>query len=223
MSRKGFLICFTGMDGTGKTTQAKNLVSSLNVQGVNCSYVWNTYQPFLMKLILTVVRAVLFRGKDAFQDYASYTSTKRGLFRNRILARSYIYMVLLEYLCQSFMKITAPLILGKNIVSDRYYYDTVINLAVDNDYPERQVEYLMRKISCCLPVPDITFLIDVSEETSFQRKSDIPSIEHLKMRRKIYLSIGGRSGLVTLDGTMGIKILEQIIQDKVNQVLKLVT
>ena len=220
MNRKAFLICFTGMDGTGKTTQAKNLVSALNANGINCSYVWNTYQPFITKPFLTIAKALFFRGKDAFQNYTEYTGTKRSLFKNKFLAKAYEYLVLFDYLCRSFIEIRVPLIFGRSVVSDRYIYDVVANLAVDLGYSDEASGSLLSKLSHLLPKPNITFLIDMSEEACYPRKNDIPSIEHLKWRRKIYLSIGKEVGTNMLDGSVSIRELEDIIQDEVERALK---
>ena len=45
------------------------------------------------------------------------------------------------------------------------------------------------------------FLIDIPEEVAFHRKSDIPSIDYLNVRRDYYLSIAKEYGMVILDGT----------------------
>lgn len=219
--KKPFLICFTGMDGTGKTTQAKKLVKSLQAKGIKCHYAWNTYQPFLIKPLILIVRMLFFRGKDAFRDYAGYTGTKKKLFGKRYLAQGYKYLALFDYLCQSFIRIRLPLLLGKNIVSDRYIYDFAVNLVVDSEYAVRHDTKLLSELFSLLPRPDLAFLIDLPEEVSFQRKSDIPSIEHLIKRRKLYLRIGKESGLVMLDGSSDIGELGKTIENDIKRILKL--
>lgn len=219
--KKPFLICLTGMDGTGKTTQAENLVKALKAKGIKCGYVWDTYQPFLTKPFIVIIRTLFFRGKDAFQNYAGYDSTKKQLFGKRFLAQGYRYLALFDYLCQSFIRIRLPLLLGKNIVSDRYIYDFVVNLAVDLNYSDKASKRLLHKLSHLLPEPDIAFLIDLPEEVCFQRKGDIPSIEHLIKRRKLYLRIGKESGLIMLDGSSDIGELGKTIENDIKRTLKL--
>ena len=209
------------MDGTGKTTQANNLVKSLRAKGIKCHYAWNTYQPFLIKPLILIIRMLFFRGKDAFRDYKGYTGTKKELFGKRCLAQGYKYLALFDYLCQSFIRIRLPLLLGKNIISDRYIYDFAVNLAVDLNYSDKTSKRLLHKLSSLLPKPDIAFLIDLPEQVSFQRKNDIPSIKHLTKRRELYLRIGRESGLVILDGSSDINELGNNIEATIKKALKL--
>ena len=217
MTKKAFLICFIGMDGTGKTTQAKRLVNALEARGIKCKYVWNTYQPFITKPFLLMGKALFFRGKDAFKDYAEYSSTKTKVFRTPILSRVYEYLSLFDYLCQSLVTVRLPRMFGSNIICDRYVQDVAVNLAAELGYSDEKLRSRLGKLRGWLPKPDLTFLMDVPEETGFQRKDDTPSIEHLRSLRGIYLSIGKGCGAVMLDGAEDPAELESVILDKVNQ------
>lgn len=219
MTKKAFLICFVGMDGTGKTTQAKGLASALGARGVKCKYVWNTYQPFITKPFLLLGKALFFRGKDAFKDYAEYSGTKTKLFKNPLLSRVYEYLSLFDYLCQSFVTIRLPHILGSNIICDRYVQDVAVNLAVELDYSDKKLGSMLNKLLHLLPKPDLTFFMDVPEEIGYERKNDTPSIEHLRSLRRIYLSMGKEYGAVMLDGTEDLKELESVILSQVSQAI----
>ncbi|MBI5049488.1 MAG: hypothetical protein HZC11_01085 [Nitrospirae bacterium] len=49
---KGYLIVFTGIDGSGKTTQAELLAKNLRQDGLHVSYVWSRWEPFFLKPLL---------------------------------------------------------------------------------------------------------------------------------------------------------------------------
>jgi len=219
MAKKAFLICFVGMDGTGKTTQAKRLVDALEARGVKCKYVWNTYQPFITKPFLLLGKALFFRGKDAFKDYAQYSHTKIKVFRTPILSWVYEYLSLFDYLCQSLIKVRLPRLFGSNIICDRYVPDVAVNLAMELNYSDEKLRSRLDGLLSWLPQPDLTFLMDVPEETGYQRKDDTPSIEHLRSLRGIYLSIGKGCGAVMLDGTEDLARLESKILSKVSQAI----
>ena len=217
ITKRHFLVCFVGMDGTGKTTQTKRLVSALNARGINSKYVWNTYQPFLLKPFIALGQALFLRKKDAFKDYSGYSQSKHGIFKNRFLSWSYQHLLLLDYWLQSVVSIMVPLILGKTVVSDRYVYDVVANLAVDMGYSEEIIRKRVRRLLLLLPKPDLVFFLDAPEEISFQRKSDIASIEHLKNRRKIYLDMAKDARAVVVDGSKTPDEVESIVHGELKQ------
>ena len=214
--KKPFLVCFIGIDGSGKTTQAKALVRALEEHGIRSKYVWNRFEPRLTKPFMLAGKALFFRGKGMLQNYAEYSNTKKRLFQNPIIAILYQYLVLLDYLAQAVIHVRLPLLRGKNLVCDRYAHDTVADLAVDFGYSIKTTSRLNRLLYL-LPKPDIVFLIDVHEEIAYQRKDDVPSIEHLKERREIYLAM--RKGVIMLDGSKGDAELESLVLDKVKGVI----
>lgn len=216
MKTKGFLICFTGIDGTGKTTLSKELVELLNKKGVECKYVYARLNPFILKPFILVGNSVFLRRKDISKNYSEYSNTKRNaIVKHPFLSRIYQQILLFDYFFQFFFKVKVPLIFGKNIVCDRYVYDTVItDLSVDMDYSGDRVISLLNKLLCFFPEPDIAFLIDVAEEIAYQRKDDTPSIRYLKDRRDMYLDVGKEYGMVTLDGSKSLDELKNMIQKR---------
>lgn len=217
MISKGFLICFTGMDGTGKTTLSKELVELLNKKGVKCKYVYARLNPFILKPFIVIGELVFLRKKDIFKNYSEYANTKReAIEKHSFLSKVYQQILLFDYLLQIFFKVKVPLMLGKNIVCDRYVYDTVItDLSVDMNYSKDRVMELLNDLLRFFPEPDITFLIDMPEETAYQRKNDTPSIKYLKERREGYLELGKEYGMMILDGAKNLTELKNMIQNEV--------
>ena len=125
--------------------------------------------------------------------------------------------MLLDYSLQVFLKVRLPLFLGRNIICDRYLYDTVItDLAPDMGYAEDRIIALLTSMLRFFPKPDTTFLIDLREEIAYQRKDDIPSLEYLKERRNTYLNIGRKHNMVVLDGTRPIDELKGVLSQQVS-------
>jgi dTMP kinase len=219
MRSRGFLICFTGMDGTGKTTLSKNLVKSLKEREIECKYVYARLTPIISKPFMWIGRLIFLRGKNMFENYSDYANTKRtAMEHNSILSMIYQQILLFDYFFQVFFKVKIPLIFSKNIVCDRYIYDTVItDLSVDMNYSRDKVIDMLDNLLRFFPEPDTTFLIDVPEEIAYQRKNDTPSIEYLRERRGIYLNVGNKYKMVILDGTKKLEELQCEIEKEIFQ------
>ena len=214
---KAKLICFAGIDGSGKTTLAKELVKMMNERGVHYKYVYGRLEPFVLKPFISIGRRIFLRGKDMFEDYTKYSSVKNNAMkRHSFLFTVYRYILLFDYFLQLLFKIRVPLMLGKNIVCDRYVYDTVItDLSVDMNYSNTEIKNLIKKCFYIAPKPDLVFLIDLPEEVAFQRKDDTPSIEYLKERRNIYLEVGKEERMMVLDGSRSLDELKGLIRKEV--------
>jgi len=61
----------------------------------------------------------------------------------------------------------------------------------------------------------MVFFVDVPEEIACERKSDIPCIDYLKERRRIYLEIGREYGVTILNGSKDLTSLESEIVNEV--------
>jgi dTMP kinase len=198
---KSLFICFIGIDGSGKTTLAKRLTSILESRGIQVKYVWGAHDLIILRPFIAVFNLLLGHRKVNLKNYGKYHKSVKSLLQSGFLASTYKSSILLEYFLEIFFKIRMPLRLGKNIVSDRYVYDTIVNLAVNLGYSPEDFLLMLRKFMPIFPKPDLTFLVDVPEEIAYQRKKDIPSLDYLKYRRKLYSVIENEYELPRLDGT----------------------
>lgn len=213
------LICFIGVDGSGKTTLAKYLIEVMRENGVQYKYVYGRLEPFILKPFITIGRKVFLRGKDMFEDYKGYSGKKRdAIKRHPFLFEFYRYLLLFDYFLQIFFRVKLPHLLGKNIICDRYVYDTVItDLSVDMNLSSTEIKNMIKRFFYIAPKPDLTFLIDLPEEIAFQRKNDTPSIDYLRERRHIYLDIGREEEMAVLDGTRNLDELKVMVKEKAQE------
>lgn len=213
--KDNFLICFIGIDGSGKTTIAKKMVEEFNNKEFKTMYVYNTYKPFFAKPLLVLAKLLFLKNKDMYKNYDEYYSAKKNLSRRRLLYRMYQNSTLFDYVVQTFLKVNIPYFFGRNIVCDRYAYDVAVNLAVEFDYSNDEMISVLNRLLKVLPKPHKVFLMDVQEDLAFSRKDDVPSVEYLRERRNIYLDIGKEYDMMILDGAKSLKDLENLIQNEV--------
>jgi len=197
-------ILITGIDGSGKTTLAKNLVTYLEKYLGEYNYVHANEVPVLMRLVKMSIKFIFLRKHDAFKDYSDYTRKKQNISREYLLlGKLYRILMAIDYIPQVFFKIYWPLLLGRKLIVDRYVYDVVINLGLNLNYSSYDYIKEINIFFKIFPKPDICFLLDIDEHVAFSRKDDVPSVEYLKERKKIYnlFAEKGRMEVIECKGT----------------------
>ncbi len=214
---KNYLICFIGIDGTGKTTLARMLAQEMNQNNINTKYVIGRFETFkLLKPALFVIKKTLSLFGRRTDQSAEGLRTKRSMFKNRFLAKIWQLSMFLDYLLQLGYKIGLPLMLGRSISCDRYIYDTAVDTTTDFGLSVPKMKESLENMLHLAPKPNVVFLIDLPEEFASQRnlaKSDNLSLDYLRERRELYLNFRGRSEVEVLDGSKKPDELLAIIND----------
>jgi thymidylate kinase len=209
------IIAFTGMDGSGKTLQAKALSNSLSREGIDSRYVWSRWSPLLVKPAIGLGRLLISRGgASGDEQYQSFRGGKRRMFLRPGLARAWQTLAFLDYSLQVLVKIKLRSRKSRIMVCDRYVYDLLVDLGTNFGYGQEEMPRLFEAALLTLfPKPDLVFLLDLPPEEAFQRKEDVP-LSYLRDRRALYLSLGELPGVEILDGTAGIQDLMNTIHRK---------
>jgi thymidylate kinase len=197
------LICITGIDGTGKTTLAKNVAGALQGRGERALYIYGRTYPLLSRLLMFLGRTLFLRKSSPWKDYGQYTAQKKNKMRNPLFVWVYTAAILLDYYVQIWLKLLPHLGRKRIVIADRYLYDTIISdLTVHLSYTQEQTARAIKRGLSFLPKPWLTFLVDVPEEVAFARKDDVPHIDYLRERRGWYLQLQQRPEVRLLDGQL---------------------
>jgi thymidylate kinase len=190
-SRPGGLICFCGIDGSGKSSHAALLRAALDECEIPNRPVWmrGGYSPFV-----TWLKARL-RGAGAGVPEVGDASGKLRVYRQPRTRLLWGWMVAIEQIVQALLAVRVPRWLGTTLVAERYVPDTLADLSErfdDDSFSQSLPGRLMRWLC---PRPDLIVFLDVSGREAFVRKPDDWSEEILEERRRRY-----RSVLATLPG-----------------------
>lgn len=205
--KEALIVCFTGMDGTGKTTLAKSLEKSIKNSGISCKYIWcgwKGFESFLFSPIAKIIRNNRESKGGARMRGAS--------IQNNLL---FTYAAWLDYFLRIFPNLLVSLYKYDLIILDRYIYDVAIGFSINTD---REGKELLRRFFYIFPKPDITFLIDVPEEVAYTRKDDIPSIEYIAKQRAMYLKLLEEYNIHVLDGTKSKEELLSVVKMEVTKI-----
>jgi thymidylate kinase len=212
------LVCFIGVDGSGKSTMARALTDSIRERGQRCRYVYGGFTSSftIFRSAVALARALVFRGDRHMES----SPTKGRIVRNPHLSAAYQYLALSDYIFQAWFRIKLPLVLGWNVVCDRYIYDLVASVGLLLDYPLDRTLGLLRRCLAFVPAPDLVFLLDLPEALAYQRKDDIVSLDFLAARREIYLEMARHHQITLLDARSSKENLHQLAAARVLALLK---
>ena len=177
MRKKGVFICIEGLDGCGKTTQAKLLVKKLQNVGHRAMY---TAEPSKGKIGKFIKKYCLHGGK-----------------------RISTVVEALLFAADRYEHVTTEIIPALNeekiVVSDRYVYSSLAYqgaAGINLDWIETINQHAIE--------PDLALFIDVEPKTVVQRlkprKSVMENLETQRKVRKVYLKFVRKGALARVDG-----------------------
>lgn len=213
---KGRLIVFCGIDGSGKTTQADLLINSLRQNGIDVSYVHSRWEPFLMRPVIKIWNSILNKKSNSSNDsiHNIKKENRKKILSVPLISKVWFFIFALDYSIQLFARIHLRQLQNMLIISDRIFYDSIIDKAADLGKSE---EWLLNNLNSfwlnnLFPKPDIVVYVDCPEDIAFSRKNDIPDIDYLSGRRTLYLKLTEVYNWIKIDGTLPVEEIENCIR-----------
>lgn len=181
----GTLICFSGIDGSGKTTEAEKVVSELTEAGIGATHVWARWRPFVSYPFMGVL-------------YVLFGWRRKDYHKSRAVRRVWGYFLLVDQILFFVRFIYPHLQRGRVVCIDRYVLDQLVEMRYDGVYREHSGSLIQR----WLPTPDVTFLMDVPADVANERKDDtgemldrlgidVEPVEYLCRRRALFEETAG--------------------------------
>jgi dTMP kinase len=196
MGSRGFFICVEGLDGSGKTTQAKLLVKRLRTDN-NAVY---TAEPSNSTI-----------GKLLKRKYLHDDERASRIFEALLFAADRF-----EHVERA---VLPALKKGKIVVSDRYVHSSLAYQGAEG----LDLKWI-REINRHTLYPDIAIYIDVRPETALQRlkhrRSIMEKLETLQRVREIYLELVEKGELVKIDGSKSKREVSEDIMSTVQSSLR---
>lgn len=194
------LISFSGVDGSGKSTQIDNLRSALHAAGLKTTLLafWDNvvvgvkYREGFVHKVYKSERGIGAPGKPVNRR----DKNMRGW--HLTLARHFLY--LLDAINLRRVVARAKRQSGADIVIlDRYIYDELSNLNLSNSLSRTFVKFVNRLV----PRPDVAYLLDADPVAAYARKPEYP-VEFMKKCRRAYFDLAGILRTMTVIPAMGL-------------------
>jgi thymidylate kinase len=199
------LISFSGLDGSGKSTQIENLCAALRSAGLKVGQLtfWDDvvfgvkYREEFVHRVFRSERGIGAPGKPVNRR----DKNMRGW--HLTLARHLLYLLDAINLCRVVARErrrTRQQPGGDVIVFDRYIYDELANLNLHRPFTRAFVRF----IHSFVPRPDIAYVLDADPSAAHARKPEYP-IDFMSRCRESYLDLAAVLGNVNVVPAQGIR------------------
>ena len=197
----GLFVCFSGMDGTGKTTLAQFVAETLIEWDWSTVQIW-TPDFFVIRYPIALIRH-LRRGTNDSMGNPSLTpgSKPKPL-------RLFPYLALLDNWAFYWVQIKPHLIQGQVVVCDRYFYNFFLSFEYYGYASARTTAFC----TCHLPRPDLSFVLDCEPEIAWRRERDgLHNLAFFQAQRERYRSLARRLQFDLIDTNQALeRTAEQI-------------
>jgi thymidylate kinase len=201
------LVTFSGMDGAGKSTQIENLQSVLASKGLKTTIltfwddvvVLSRYREGFVRKVFKSESGVGERGKPVNRRDKNVRGWHLSLLRHGLYALDCLNLcVVIGRARQSGAKV---------IIVDRYIYDELVNLPLENKVSRT----FARVLSRLSPQPDLAFVLDAEPEAARERKPEYP-LDFLRGIRAAYLDLANSLGAIEVIPPLSISEVQRIIE-----------
>jgi len=196
-------IIFCGLDGSGKSTQAKLLHKYFIKKNIDSEYIWLRYPNKFSLIIAAILRLFKMSG------YPLSESKKNKGFKN--LGKSLFFFNLWKKFLLFDFKIVVKKLQNKNhvIIIDRFVPDVVVDLifSSENKIPSK---IIIDEFFSIIPKNSKIFFINISANVSYSRNHE-EDLETLEKKKIIYQKICKLFNISIIDGNKSIETIHQEI------------
>ena len=204
-SRTNF-VSFSGIDGSGKSTQIDALCVQLQANGLRVRVIrfWDDIARLTGLREATGHR--IFKGDKGIGTPSAPINRRDKNVRSRLMTGTRLALYLIDAISLRVAVRNALRSEVDLVIFDRYIYDELANLPLDN----RVIQMYVRLIVKLVPKPDISYFLDADPVKARARKPEYP-LEFLYVNRQTYLHLNREIDAMTVIAPMPIQDVERAV------------
>lgn len=185
---KGYLVCFVGVDGTGKTALAKKFVANMIKNKVPVKYVWFRFPYFFTLPLLLIARTL---NLTKYTRKAGYRIVEHN-FVSQPLRTLYPFVLFLDALLYYFYKVSVRTRAGFVVVCDRWVPDIIIDASIDTSNLKLEHNWIGKLYELLSLKTTLEVVVDASDTVLRKRRPEAEFDSTTKVRRFLYRSYAKR-------------------------------
>ena len=210
------IVSFSGIDGSGKSTQIESLCKRLEEAGLHVRLITFWDDVATLKRLREGAGHKVFRGDEGVGTIEKPINRRDKNIRTPLMTVVRLLLYLLDAV--SLRKITKAAFMSQAdvVIFDRYLYDELANLDLQNRVFRRYARWTMKLV----PKPNVSFVLDGDPIKARARKPEYP-LEFLQFNRVSFLTLGKMFSGITVIPPMPIDEVKAEIDRNLAEILKM--
>src|SRR5580765_3531489 len=192
-SKRPLLVTFSGVDGSGKTTQIEALLAWLREAGLQVRVLRFWDDIAVLGRMRETMSHTLFKSEKGIGSPGKPVQRRDKNVRGWYMTASRMYLYFLDAVRLALAMATTSRKNPDVVVFDRFLYDELANLDLSTRLAQEYARLLLRVI----PRPDVAFVLDVDPVQARARKPEYP-LYFIHSNRAAYLTLAKLTEGVTL-------------------------
>jgi thymidylate kinase len=211
---RSITVAFSGLDGAGKTSQARALREAVEALGSDAVLEWAPAWQLNLRFVANPVRRLLRLGPRSDAPPGLGNPDLRPAHDPTVVAHGWAVIQAFAIALSLWRARLRHALRGRVVVLDRQGLDFAVFLVYRHGGGRRLMPEV-RLLRALAPRPSLAFLLDISAEIARARKPEQFSVDELRVQAELYRRLAPGFGAERLDGELPAEQVSAAVAERV--------